>query len=248
MFNLATGTVAALWAITIPASYGQTGPQQRLYSGQPPSDSQAESPIAKVSLDYVELRGNNGGEIGGDFSYGGEQNKLVVALNYERGDGETDKNELWGLYSRAISAKWNFLLGIRHDFQLETASRNWAALGVSGKTPYALQMDAVFFYGENGNSAFRLEGEYEIKLAQAWTLLSNIELNFFGQNDRARGSGSGLSEVEVGLRLLYEVSKNFSPYLGVHYEREVGNAADFAREEGGDVDSTVWVLGFRAWF
>ncbi|WP_444937171.1 copper resistance protein B [Microbulbifer sp. JMSA004] len=248
MFKNISGIAATLWLLAAQASYGQADPQHQHHSYQSSGEDNEEEPMAEVSLDYVELRGDNGGEIEGDFSYGGEQNKFVAEVDYERSSGEIEKNELWALYSRAISANWNFLIGIRHDFNLETTSRNWAAVGITGESPYKFEMDAVFFYGEHGSTAFRLEGEYEIKLAQDWNLVPRIELNFFGQNDEARGSGSGLSEAEVGFRLMYEVTRKFSPYIGVHYEREVGNAADFAREEGEDVDSTVWVLGFRAWF
>ncbi|MCO1335559.1 copper resistance protein B [Microbulbifer sp. OS29] len=248
MFKAGTLITVISLTLAVHTSHAQMLPQHQHHSYQPLSDTGEKETMAEVSLDYVELRGNDGGEIEGDFSYGDDQNKFVAEVDYERGGGETEKNELWALYSRAISAKWNFLLGIRHDFQLETTSRNWIAVGVTGETPYSFEMDAVFFYGKSGSTAFRLEGEYELKLTQKWILAPRIELNFFGQNDETQGSGSGLSELEIGLRLMYEITKKFSPYIGVHYEREIGNAADFAREEGEDVDSTVWVLGFRAWF
>ncbi|WHI51813.1 copper resistance protein B [Microbulbifer sp. MLAF003] len=207
-----------------------------------------DKPTAKFSFDQFERRGQNGAAIEGDFSYGGDINKLVLEIDFERGGGETEKNERWLVYSRAISKNWNFLSGIRHDLQRESTSRNWLAVGLIGETPYSLEMDAVLFLGKSGSTAFRLEAEYEAKLAEKVTLIPRLELNFFGQNDEIAGSGTGLSQAELGLRLLYEIHPKFSPYVGVHHEREVGNAADFAREEGEKVYTTVWVIGIRAWF
>ncbi|WP_226642462.1 copper resistance protein B [Microbulbifer variabilis] len=207
-----------------------------------------EESVAKLSLDYFELRGDHGAAIEGDLSYGGDINKVAVEVVFERTAGQIEKNELWGVLSRAISAKWNFIAGIRHDFQLESTSRNWAAIGIVGETPYSLEMDAVFFIGKSGSTALRVEGEYDLKVTKKLSLAPRFELNFFGQNDEARGSGSGLSELELGVRLIYEVTQKFSPYAGVHYSREIGNAADFAREEGENVGLTVWVLGARLWF
>ncbi|WP_444887248.1 copper resistance protein B [Microbulbifer sp. JMSA008] len=209
---------------------------------------EGDKPVAKLSLDQFERRGMNGAAIEGDFSYGDDVNKVVLEVDFERGGGETEKNERWLVYSRSISKDWNFLAGFRHDLQRETTSRNWLAIGLVGETPYSLEMDAVLFLGRNGSTAFRLEGEYDAKLAEKVSLIPRLELNFFGQNDEIAGSGSGLSQIEIGLRLLYEIHPKFSPYVGVHHERVVGNAADFAREEGEKVYSTVWVVGFRVWF
>ncbi|MFA0811560.1 copper resistance protein B [Microbulbifer epialgicus] len=66
------------------------------------------------------------------------------------------------------------------------------------------------------------------------------------------GQWYGFFEAELGLRLLSKIHPKihpkFLPYIGVHYEQEVGNTADFAREEGEDVYSTLWIIGFRAWY
>jgi copper resistance protein B len=54
--------------------------------------------------------------------------------------------------------------------------------------------------------------------------------------------------VELGLRLRYEIVREFAPYIGVSWERKVGKTADFARDEGEDVDSLAFVTGIRFWF
>jgi len=113
---------------------------------------------------------------------------------------------------------------------------------VGGNQPAAL------FVGEGGDSAMRLEAEYELLFTQKLILTPEIEMDFYGQNDPANNTGTGLSDMEAGLRLRYEFTRQFAPYIGVHYEKKYGNAADFARINGEEVSFTSWVIGVRAWF
>ena len=62
------------------------------------------------------------------------------------------------------------------------------------------------------------------------------------------GVGAGLSTIEAGLRLRYEIKREFAPYVGVQYERRVGNTADFARAAGEDVGGWAFLVGLRSWF
>ena len=75
-----------------------------------------------------------------------------------------------------------------------------------------------------------------------------MELNFAAQDVRASGIGSGLSDVELGLRLRYEIRREFAPYIGVSYDRKIGNSAKFARLNGERVKATSFVIGIRTWF
>ena len=75
-----------------------------------------------------------------------------------------------------------------------------------------------------------------------------IEVNVYGKNDARRGIGSGLSTAEAGVRLRYEFTRQFAPYLGVVHERAFGRTADLRREEGEDVNDTRFVAGIRIWF
>jgi copper resistance protein B len=63
---------------------------------------------------------------------------------------------------------------------------------------------------------------------------------------RATGTGAGLSDAEAGLRLRYEIHREFAPYIGVSWERRVGHAADFAHDE--DAGGLSFVTGIRFWF
>jgi copper resistance protein B len=83
---------------------------------------------------------------------------------------------------------------------------------------------------------------------QRLILSPDLEVNFHGQDDRATGVGSGLSDAEFGLRLRYEIRREFAPYVGLVGWRKFGDSADFARREGERSDDLQWVIGVRAWF
>ena len=93
-----------------------------------------------------------------------------------------------------------------------------------------------------------MEAEYDILFTQRLILQPNVKASFYGRNDPERGIGSGLSEVEAGLRLRYEVSRKFAPYIGVSWGRKFGNTADFARRAGEPVGESRIIAGIRLWF
>lgn len=198
-------------------------------------------------LDQLEVREEDSNALKGDLWFGGNRDKLWFKGEWEREDGE--KKELQALYSRAVVPFWDLQMGLRHDFRLEDGpSKNWAAIGFQGLAPYFFEVDAALFVGEGGASAMRLEAEYELLFTQRLILSPEIELDFYGQNDPATHTGSGLSDMEAGLRLRYEITRQFAPYIGVHYEKKFGEAASFARANGESTSDTTWVIGLRTWF
>ena len=79
-------------------------------------------------------------------------------------------------------------------------------------------------------------------------LQPRAEANFYTKNDPSRGYGSGLADTELGLRLRYEIVRQFAPYIGVNWSKAYGNSADYIREEGGDSSEARFVAGVRMWF
>jgi copper resistance protein B len=179
-----------------------------------------------------------------------EDRPLLENLNVfegERVDNENEGIELQLLYSKAISPFWNFQLGARRDFKPEP-ERNWGVIGFQGIAPYYVEIDTALFIGESGRTSLRVESEYEFMLTQRLVLIPEFELNIFGEDDQETGASSGLSNSEVGLRLAYEIRREFSPYIGVNWENKYGTTANFAEDEGGTTNDTQFVIGFSAWF
>jgi len=178
---------------------------------------------------------------------GGDIDRLAWRAEGERTNGHTEEAELQLLWSHATSPWWETVAGIRQDFKPGPA-QTWAAFGVQGMPLYGLETEATAFIGEGGQTALRLEAEYDILLTQRWILQPTGEINLHGRNDERRGVGSGLSEASAGLRLRYEISRQFAPYLGVTWSRAYGNNADLQRVKGEETSEARLVAGIRFWF
>ncbi len=179
--------------------------------------------------------------------YGGDIDRLAFRSEGERTNGHTEEAELQLLWSHAIGPWWETVAGVRQDFK-PGSPQTWAAFGVQGMPLFGLETEATAFLGEGGQSALRLEAEYDILLTQRWVLQPTAEINLHGRNDEARGVGSGLSDAGFGLRLRYEINRQFAPYIGVTWNRAYGNTADLLRDEDEDVSDTRLVAGIRFWF
>ena len=179
--------------------------------------------------------------------YGRDYNRLVI-----KAEGDVDKGKLQEartelLWGHAIATFWDTQLGVRYDSG-EGPGRGWLAFGVQGVAPYWFEVDAAAYVGDKGRTALRLGAEYELLLTQKLVLQPRIELNLYGKSDVERGIGSGLSEAESGLRLRYEFTRQFAPYIGVERVSKFGQTADLARDEGEKSAETRWVAGVRFWF
>ena len=183
----------------------------------------------------------------GDLWVGHDLNKLWFKTEGERVDGETEEFELQALYSRGIAPYWDFQVGWRGDIKPDPG-RNWLAIGFQGLAPYFFEVDTALFVGESGHTAFRFNAEYELLFTQRLILTPEVEFNLYGKDDPAMGIGSGLSDLSAGLRLRYEIRREFAPYVGVNWWKQYGRTADITEAAGEDSSDTQLVLGIRAWF
>jgi len=207
-------------------------------------------PVSKTMLNLAEARLGDGGGYhwDGEAWYGGDLNRLVLKSEGEGtwSDGVEDA-EVQALYSRAVGVYTDLQVGVRHDFE-PGPQRTYATVGFETLAPYWFDVEGAVFLSDKGEVLARLEGSYDLRLAQRLVLQPRAELNFAGEDIPARGIGSGLTDAELGLRLRYEIRREFAPYVGVVWSRKVGDTAGFARAAGEDVEDTRLVVGLRAWF
>lgn len=210
-------------------------------------DSAINSYFLADKLEWQDA--DNGSALAWDLSgwIGGDIDRLWLRSEGERSNGKTEDAEIQALWGHAISPWWDVVSGVRQDFK-PGAPQTWAAFGLQGMALYNFETEATAFIGEGGQSALRLEGDYDILLSNRLILQPTAELNIYGKNDPQRGIGSGLANTEAGLRLRYEIRREFAPYIGVTWNRTYGNSADYAREEGEDRGEARLVLGVRLWF
>jgi copper resistance protein B len=179
--------------------------------------------------------------------YGGDINRFVFKTEGEGAERDgVEVAETQALYSRAVGRYTDVQVGIRYDF--EPDGRSYAAVAVESLLPYWFEVEASLFLSDRGDFFGRLEGSYDLRLTQRLTLQPRIELELAAQNVPEAHIGSGLSSAEFGLRLRYDIRKEFAPYIGVNFEKNFGQTADFASAAGEENDDTSVVIGLRAWF
>ncbi|OMH31784.1 copper resistance protein B [Motiliproteus sp. MSK22-1] len=219
--------------------------------GQTAFAAESDDPLLfSLQFDELEIRDAEDNEpfawdVQGWLGY--DLDKFYFKTEGERADGETESSELQLLYSKAVAPFWDMQIGLRQDFS-PGDSQSWVVFGVQGLAPYFFEVDTALFIGESGQTGLRLSAEYELLLTQKLILSPSLEVNLYGKNDQERGIGSGLSDLEAGLRLRYEIKREFAPYIGLNWEKKYGDTADFASEDGESSDDLQVVLGVKAWF
>lgn len=208
-------------------------------------------PYGAVIIDRLEYGDSDEGETqlwDAQAWFGGDIHKLWVKTEGEGTTGETPESaEIQALYSRTISPFWDAQVGVRYDERPDPGS-GFAVLGVQGLAPYWLEVDAALFARDEGDVRFRLEAEYELLFTQRLILQPRFELNAAASDVPEYGLASGINNTEAGLRLRYEIKREFAPYIGVRWERLHGNTRDLARAEGESASETAFVAGFRMWY
>ena len=208
-------------------------------------------PAYSILFNLAEYRVQKGGDAyrwDGEGWFGGDINRLVVKTEGQGAVcGGVESAEVQALYSRAIDPWFNLQVGVRHDIK-PGPSRTYATVGFEGIAPYWFEVAGALFLSDKGDLLARLEGYYNQRITQKLILQPRVELNFAAQDVSTNGIGSGLSDAELGLRLRYEIKREFAPYIGISWERKVGDTARFALAAGDRVQATSFVLGIRTWF
>ena len=170
-----------------------------------------------------------------------------------KSEGEGDfsgeiEGEVQALYSRAVTPFWDVQAGVRQDFREDGESPTHLVLGAQGLAPHWWEVDAAAFLSTGGDLTARVEAEYDQRITQRLILQPRIEVEASASVVPELGLGSGLTHVEAGLRLRYEIAREFAPYVGVEWSRDLGGTADLTRALGGEPEHTRFVIGLRAWF
>jgi copper resistance protein B len=198
-------------------------------------------------LEYFDSSASSGASWNGSLWIGKDFDKLLLRSEGETTHGDLENADVEILWDHAVAAFWDTTLGVRQDFG-QGPHRTWAAFGVQGLAPYWFEVDATAYIGDAGRTALRIEADYDLSLTQRLILQPRFELNAYGKDDPGANIGSGISDAELGLRLRYEIRREFAPYIGVERVQRFGRTADFARDDGNGAGDTVWVVGLRLWY
>lgn len=207
--------------------------------------------VSQVIFNVAEFQirdGRNGYRWDGEAWIGSDASRFVLKSEGEgtAGDG-VEHAEVQGLYSRPLDPYWNLQAGVRQDFG-SGPSRTYATIGIEGLAPYWFDVDGAVFLSTKGDLYARAGAYYDQRITQRLILQPRVEFNFAAQDVPESRIGSGLSNAELGLRLRYEIRREFAPYIGISYDRKIGDTARYARIDGKDVENTSLVVGVRFWF
>ncbi|MCP5173346.1 MAG: copper resistance protein B [Pseudomonadales bacterium] len=221
--------------------YAQPGPRQLKLA-----DEHAFWSVLGDRLEYQEDSDSTVYDI--QAWYGTTYNRFVIKAEGDIADGTLEESSTELLWGHALNAYFDTQFGVRLDQYDEGKDRQWLAIGMQGLAPYWFELDVTAYVGDDGRTALSAEAEYELLLTQRLILQPRAELNLYGKDDLDNRLGSGLSDLALGLRLRYEFSRQFSPYIGVEWTDTYGDTADYRRAAGEDTSGTQFVAGLRFWF
>ncbi len=200
--------------------------------------------FAKLTIDELERQDNDEKNIAWDTNLwiGYDLDKIYFYSEGEKPkDGSTEsENQL--VYSKAIAPYWDIQFGVGYD-KTEADSQTWGVVAIQGLAPYFFETRGALLIGDSGNLGLRLEAEYEALFTQKLILTPSIALDAYSKDNLTLGLGKGLSNLTAGMRLRYEIKREFAPYVGVEWSKNFGNSADIS-----PLNETYAVGGVRIWF
>lgn len=179
---------------------------------------------------------------------GGDINRIAFSTEGEGvSGGVLDHAEVQIGWSHALDPWFTLRAGVRQDFG-PGPQRTHGVVAVEGLAPYLFHVGGQLFLSHKGEVSARAEVSYDQRITQRLIAQPAAELNIAAQDVPETRMGSGLASVEMGLRLRYEIIREFAPYMGVHWERRLGETARLARADGESASSLRFVTGIRVWF
>jgi copper resistance protein B len=202
-----------------------------------------------VLIDQMELQLSDGSaQYGWDARgwIGGDVNRFWFRSEGDH-EGALPAAQFHLLYGRAFARWWDVTMGMRQDFG-EGPAQAWAAVGIQGLAPQWFDVEATAYIGAKGRTHFRFEAEYQMLITNRLVLEPLVELEIYGKDDPEHFIGAGLSTVDAGLRLRYEIRREIAPYAGITWNWKFFGTADAARERNKPVSNPRFTIGLRTWF
>ena len=211
-------------------------------------------------IDVLDYRPRIGGGQGHDDYrwdvegwYGGDYNRLWFKSEGQRdtafkADYDVDFQLLYG---RFIRKHYDLQVGSRvetQSFKGRNVTRGLGVIGIEGLVPYNYEFESALFIDQSGAVSARLSFTKDLLLTQRLIFQARFETNAAVQRVERFTTGSGLNNLEFGVRLRYEIQREFAPYVGISLDKSFGETAALVREDGGSPTQVRLVLGVRAWF
>jgi copper resistance protein B len=242
-----------------PSGQTRTLPNLSAQQAWPPPVNDRENRLFTL-VDVLEYRPRQGGTgSNSDYRwdiegwYGGDYNRVWFKSEGQR-DTAFKANydvDFQLLYGRFLKKYYDFQIGPRvetQSFRGRNVTRALAAIGIEGLIPYSYELEATLFLDQDGAASARLSLTKDLFLTQRLILQARFQTNAAIQRVEEFTTGSGLNNLEFGVRLRYEIRREVAPYVGVSLDRSFGETATLVRQEGGSFSQLRFVAGLRMWF
>ncbi len=186
--------------------------------------------------------------------FGGDYNRLWIKTEgrQDLSDGFRGEGDLQLLYGRLIAPFWDLQLGVRAKQNLGSGfdgnTRTYAVIGLQGLAPGNFDVEPAIYISDRGEVSAELTVSADLYLTQRLILQPRFQGEVSLQGDDRFGTGKGVTETDIGLRLRYEIRREIAPYIGVSWLRSYGETARIARQQGETTDTVALVVGLRLWW
>ena len=246
--------VGLLAAVAALLSFAGAPASAQHHPGEPSESAPFGSPVADrhvyahLILDQLEGRfgSDNAFRWDGEAWIGTDTNRLWVKSEAQIEQGRVLHGQHEFLYDRPISSYFDLQAGLRYDLD-DGPGKAWAAFGIEGLSQYFFRVSATVYVSDAGNYAAKLLGSFDLLLTQRLILQPTAEFNFYSDADRIRSVAPGLSHFETGLRLRYEITRKFAPYIGIAYDKKFGGTSHFLSDACHASDTMRLAFGVRVW-
>ena len=157
-------------------------------------------------------RWTGAGWIGTDFD------RLWWSTEGERVGGAFGDAEAVVLYGRYARRFWDLVVGVRQDF--EPVTQSYLGFGIQGLAPYWFEVSLLGFVSRRGKPSLRLEAENDLYLTQRLVLQPAAEIDWLLTADDRLDYDAGISSLELGARVRYEIRRKLAPYVDLTWVRE----------------------------
>jgi copper resistance protein B len=246
-------TAGAIACVAAGRSCAQTAESQTanaapLEMPMPAMDNQV---LAHLLFNQLEGRTDGGsGELrwDGEGWIGTDMNRAWFKSEGFADDGTVGDGDVEALYDRPLPRVRYFdgQVGVREDVD-SGPYRTWLALGVEGLAPGFFELEPTVYFRDKGHVAGRITSSYDVLITERLIAQPELEMNFYSKSDLERRLGTGLSDLDTGLRVRYEISRKWGPYWGFAYTRDFGGTARLSREVGESTAEPRFVFGLRVW-
>jgi copper resistance protein B len=210
-------------------------------------DTSVHSFVLFDQLEWQSLDGGDSASWDTKGWVGGDRNRLWFRTEGDVRNAAIAATQSHVLFGRSVARWWDIVAGIRQDVR-PGPEQTWAAIGIQGIAPYWFDVQATAYIGGSGRTHVRFESELDLLLTNRLVLQPLLETEIYGKADPERGFGAGLTTIDVGLRLRYELRREFAPYVGLVWSRKFFGTADFAEAAGETSAGSRLAVGIRTWF